>query len=237
MGSTHILNVLRQLDVKLNWTPYNKKVRQYARLGIVYHIFDKYESYCPFCWINNKKFLLKTNCCYPHAKKCNYCREFRNMLDSFNDQILTMFAEFCSRKDTYISTICSKELNQIIQFTNPFYQCIKRSKLIEKIHQIFELIRQDMKNNFPDEFCSILIDGSKRNDKTFYAVIIHSKSCLFYLTIKQFDHQTSEELSSFVIEILNWIISEINVEIISACTDHAKNLIKILKIKLKKCKL
>ena len=72
-----------------------------------------------------------------------------------------------------------------------------------------------------------MIDGAKRYKYNFYGYIVHSKNRLFYFQIKHLNSADSKTISIETSKIINFIQNELDIEIISICTDHASNIKKV----------
>ena len=71
-----------------------------------------------------------------------------------------------------------------------------------------------------------MIDGAKRYIYNFYGYIVHSKNRLFNFQIKHLNSADSKTISIETSKIINFIQNELDIEIISICTDHASNIKK-----------
>ena len=94
------------------------------------------------------------------------------------------------------------------------------------MNKLFEKFQSEITRENLGEFCSILLDGSTRNLKNYYGFIIFSIKRLFYFKIEKLENSTSLDISLATREIINYLHNEINVEVISVCSDHASNMIK-----------
>ena len=225
-GSHILFNILQNLNPKEDSTDFNKNVRKCARYGIVYFLHDNYESYCPFCFLKGKWCHLKERCFYSHYQICDDCKMFKSIIDNMNNNILILTAQFCSISNIFINSLCSKSFNAILQYSNPFFRCIKRNDIRNKIFELFDTIKYNIKNECSEEFCNILLDGATRNNKNFYCFIIHTKKRLFYNKIQSIEYSSSENIAQITAEIVKFIQNETNLEILTICTDHASNCIK-----------
>lgn len=225
-GSHILFDILQKLDPKEDSTHYNKMVRKCARHGIVYYIHLNFESYCPFCYLKQKPCHLKERSFYSHSKRCIDCQIFKQTIQNMNNNILTLTAYFCAISNIHINSLCSNHFNNILSYANPFFRCIKRNNLRNKIFELFEQIKYSIKFQCKEQFCSILLDGSTRNNKNFYGFIIHTKSRLYYYKIESIEFASAENIALSTAEVVNFINTETDLEIIGVCTDHAFNCIK-----------
>ena len=226
IGSHVLFEILQNLNQKEDSTQYNKMVRNCARYGIVYYPHDKFESFCPFCFFKQRPCHLKQRSFYSHAKKCDDCILFQKIINNMNNNILNLTAQFCSISNIYINSLCSAKFNEILRCANPFFRCIKRNDLRNKIFELFERIKYNITIQCNDKFCSILLDGSTRNNKNFYGFIIHTKSRLYYYKIESIEYASAENIALTTAEVINFINKETKLEVIGVCTDHAFNCIK-----------
>lgn len=97
-GTHLIFEKLSQLDTQNESAQYIKKVKRCARIGIVYEIhkldyrisydLDVYYSYCPFCFLSNKKNChFKDRSHYKHSITCYDCCIFKKKFSELNDTI------------------------------------------------------------------------------------------------------------------------------------------------------
>ena len=110
--------------------------------------------------------------------------------------------------------------------TNPFYTMIKRKDLRKKICDLALTYLIDINEKCNEKFCSVLIDGAKRNKKNFYGFVIFTKERLFYFKIEKVFCATSKIIVDIFQEVLDFINTETKFELLAVCTDHATNLFK-----------
>ena len=226
-GSEIIINTLLSLNTKNEDSFYNKNVRTFARYGIVFIGSEECYSFCPFCYINRRPCIFRNpKSHYGHSEKCENCIIFRKYLEQLNSNILSYIADFLACYNISINAICSLKFYEILKNSNPLIRCIKRSDLRAHIYKLFEKFQSEITRENLGEFCSILLDGSTRNLKNYYGFIIFSIKRLFYFKIEKLENSTSLDISLATREIINYLHNEINVEVISVCSDHASNMIK-----------
>lgn len=95
----------------------------------------------------------------------------------------------------------------------------------QKILDIAKTHLNDINDKCNERFCSILLDGAKRNNKNFYGFIIFTKQRLFYFKIERIINATSINIVYAIQDLINFINTETKFELISVCTDHAQNLV------------
>lgn len=229
-GSEKILRALINLQSVDEDSIYARHVRQFARLGIVYTGDSQVVSYCPFCVNDNPKntrfYFTNMGSHYNHAKTCLKCQIFQKEINNLNDDFLNLLTKYCCEKNISIDAICSKSFSKLLHKINPFLKSVPRKKLREHIYTLFEKLKCDLNRENCGEFASLLIDGAKRFNYNFYGFIEHSPKRLFYFQIKHLDCADSESISIEKSKIINFINNELDIEIISVCTDHTSNVKK-----------
>lgn len=76
--SDRILDVLMNLDPKLDNTAVNRKTRLLASKGLIYVPNNcLFESICPFCRLKKNQFVFQPRSSYSHTDKCPDCIEFK----------------------------------------------------------------------------------------------------------------------------------------------------------------
>lgn len=226
-GAEILIKTLLSLNINNNNTTFNKNIRKFARLGIIYVGNNKISSYCPFCYTKNKRcFFTNDNSHYSHSNTCADCLEFKKYLEIFNNNILKLITDFLVTYQVSLNAIYSFKFSKILQYSNPLINIIKKSDLRKQIYLLFENFKSYINKENVGEFCSILVDGASRNLKNFYAFILFTKSRLFYLKIHRVDIPTSENISLITSELINYLMNDLDIEVISICSDHAANMIK-----------
>lgn len=232
-GTYLIIKRLSNLVIQREKPEEYKKIKQYARLGIVYEEhkikgdFETYYSYCPFCCFKKLNRHFKDRSHYHHSIICRDCCLFKEKLSKLRDELFIKIAEFCSLSNIFLNSLCSPKFNEIIQLSNPLLaQTIKKNILRKKICEIGQSYLNEINTKCNEKFCSVLIDGAKRNNKNFYAFIIFTRERLFFFKIEKINCATTKNIVDIFQEILNFINTETKLELISVCTDHASNLIK-----------
>ncbi|KAK8839516.1 hypothetical protein M9Y10_031875 [Tritrichomonas musculus] len=79
-GTHMILAALSALDPKNDKKDYNKKVRRFAKYGMIYKVHgfnNEYESICPFCKLKRKNYHFRRSCQYTHSSLCRDCVDFK----------------------------------------------------------------------------------------------------------------------------------------------------------------
>lgn len=163
---------------------------------------------------------------FHHSLICQDCQDFKNKISKLNDKLYIKLAEFCSISNVFLNSLCSQKFNEILQLSNPFYRIIKRKILRQKILDIAKTHLNDINDKCNEKFCSIMLDGAKRNNKNFYGFIIFTKHRLFYYKIERIINATSINIVYAIQDLINFINTETKFELISIVTDHAQNLVK-----------
>lgn len=224
-GIEEIISKLMSLDPKYDNLDYNRTVRKFARKGIIYVGIKKCICYCPFCKAEGKRHIFKNRkSYYSHVKICEKCKEYIAFIEKMNKNMLEHVANFCSCNQVSLNAICSQNFGKILITANPLLRCIKRENLRKQIYELFDNKRAEINKDSIGEFCSILIDGAKRNLKNFYGFVIFSKSRLFYFQISNLKIAISENISKITRNIINYLNNVLEVEVIAVCTDHAPNM-------------
>lgn len=152
---------------KFDKTKFNKNVRRFAQYGLIYINNYGIESFCPFCLVNNKFCCFKQGFLYSHSNTCNECQILQEIFRHLNNNWLSKIVELCAVSNIFINTLCSIKFNQILQFSNPFFRSLKRNNIVYIIIELFNYNQLEIKTKCTDEFCSILLNGVKRNNKNF----------------------------------------------------------------------
>lgn len=88
-GSELIIKTLLSLDQNDTNKEFNRKIKSYAKLGIIYVGGDEIKSYYPFCKVIGKNCIFKNeNSHYYYSNNCKSCKLFRKYFENFNKQIL-----------------------------------------------------------------------------------------------------------------------------------------------------
>ena len=99
-GSHLILQKLSELDPKDDKSLYNKKVRRYANLGIVYEVHKldgdlrEYQRYCPFCFLKGLRCHFLDRSHFHHSLICRDCLDFKQKISKLNDKLYEKLALF-----------------------------------------------------------------------------------------------------------------------------------------------
>lgn len=123
---------------------------------------------------------------------CPICQDFRANIEKNDYEFLYCLSEFCSVKNIKLSAFCSETFTKMIPIINPFLISVCRQKLKQHIFKVFGNLRCRLNKEKCGEFCSLLINGSKRYKFNLYGFIVHSKNRLFYFQIKNFRFTDSQ---------------------------------------------
>lgn len=181
-GFEKILEVLQNINPENEDSDYAKNVRLHARIGIVYVGDEDLISYCPFYRAENpndtKSLFTNDRSHYGHTKKCEKCLNFKKCIEKIESTFFDNLCTFCCEKNIKMDSICSKSFTKLISQINPFLKSVPRQKLRMHIFKLFERLKSDLSQSECGEFCSLLIDGSKRFKFNFYGFIVFSKNRL-----------------------------------------------------------
>ena len=126
-GAEILIKTLLSLNINNNNTTFNKNIRKFARLGIIYVGNNKISSYCPFCYTKNKRcFFTNDNSHYSYSNTCADCLEFKKYLEIFNNNILKLITDFLVTYQVSLNAIYSFKFSKILQYSNPLINIIEK---------------------------------------------------------------------------------------------------------------